>query len=161
MGKIQTPEDVFDLPIDMSATVASENFARAKEDVDMFSSSQESGGSGGGGNSHHASMPLVRALWAVFWKPFLGIGSLRLLADLCGFASPILLNAVINFMENRAEDVRWGYLYALGLFASTVSVALLNAHFNLLMAELTIKVKSALVTSVYRHTLATPAYVMR
>ena len=116
-GKIQSPDDVFDLPPDMSAAAASETFARA--DV--------------------PSTSLLAKLWSIYWSPFLTIGLLRLMADLAGFASPILLNAVINFMENRSEDVRWGYLYAFGLCLSTVGVALFNTHFNLQMTELTIK----------------------
>ena len=52
-------------------------------------------------------------------------------------------------------------MYAFGLCLSTVGVALFNTHFNLQMTELTIKIKSALITTIYRHTLSLPSYSMR
>ena len=138
-SQINSPDDVFDLPLEMSAPVVSEAFQRSKSRYEA----------------------VLRALWHIYWKPFLAVGTFKFLADICGFASPLLLNAVINFMEDRHADVRWGYLYAIGLCASTGSVALLSTHFNLYMTELTIKIRSALITAIYKHALTLPSYVMK
>jgi hypothetical protein len=36
----------------------------------------------------------------------LAIGILKFVADCAGFASPILLNLVVNFMEDKDADLR-------------------------------------------------------
>jgi len=41
---------------------------------------------------------------------FLFAGSLKLTADMLGFGGPLLLNALVSFIENQGEDVKWGYL---------------------------------------------------
>ena len=68
------------------------------------------------------------------------IGILKFIADSAGFLSPILLNWVVNFMEDKTTDIRLGYVYALGLATSTFAVAICNTHFNLLISELKLKV---------------------
>ena len=68
------------------------------------------------------------------------IGFLKFVADSSGFLSPILLNWVVLFMEDKSMDIRWGYVYALGLCGSTLVAALCNTHFNLLISELKLKV---------------------
>ena len=45
-------------------------------------------------------------------------------------------------------------MYAFGLAASSMTVAMCNVHFNLLMNELKLKVRAAVITAVYRHTLS-------
>lgn len=97
---------------------------------------------------------LLRALAKTFMAEFLAIGVLKFVADCAGFASPILLNLVVNFMEDRQADHRWGYTYAFGLAASSLTVAMCNVHFSLLMNELKLKVRAAVITTVYRHTLS-------
>jgi hypothetical protein len=44
---------------------------------------------------------LLRALSKTFLVEFLSIGVLKLVADCAGFASPILLNLVVTFMEDK------------------------------------------------------------
>ena len=57
-------------------------------------------------------------------------------------------------MENPSADRRWGYVYAMGLTLSTFAVSLCNAHFNLLINELKLKVRASLITSVYKHVIS-------
>ena len=85
--------------------------------------------------------PLLKMFVTLYWRPFMVVGLLRFLSDCFGFASPMLLNLMVKFVEDKQEDVRLGYLYAIGLLASTISVALCITHFNLLMCELNLKVK--------------------
>lgn len=134
MEKLKNPDDVFDVPPDLSAPLASEKFQQEQErtNVSFF----------------------LRALYNLYGREFFLIGILKFLADCAGFASPILLNLVVNFMEDKKADIRWGYFYAFGLAASTFVVAMTNTHFNLYMSELKLKVRAVLVTAVYRHTLA-------
>ncbi len=76
---------------------------------------------------------LIRALHRAFGFQFYSIGILKLLADLLGFAGPLLLNLLVSYMESKTEPVKNGYLYAGGLFLSTFLVAMLSTHFNYLM----------------------------
>lgn len=62
---------------------------------------------------------LLRALHACFWVQFYSIGLLRLMADVTAFAGPMLLNKMVQFIEDKSEDVKWGYIYAFGLVMST------------------------------------------
>ena len=83
---------------------------------------------------------VFRSLSKIYGKEFMLIGFLKFVADSSGFLSPILLNWVVLFMEDKSMDIRWGYVYALGLCGSTLVAALCNTHFNLLISELKLKV---------------------
>lgn len=81
---------------------------------------------------------LFKALHKVFWKEFYSVGVLRFIADLAGFAGPMLLNRyvsvvqfflndytvvncrLINFIEDKKENISWGYLYAAGLLSAAL-----------------------------------------
>jgi ATP-binding cassette subfamily C (CFTR/MRP) protein 10 len=55
---------------------------------------------------------LVRILYRCFGHEFLAIGVLKFGQECAGFAGPILLNLVVEFMENPTESVARGYVYA-------------------------------------------------
>lgn len=63
---------------------------------------------------------LLRTLHSCFWVQFYSIGMLRLIADISAFAGPMLLKELVGFIENKSEDMKWGYIYALGLVMSSV-----------------------------------------
>ena len=88
---------------------------------------------------------VLRSLGKLYGKEFMLIGILKFIADSSGFLSPILLNWVVQFMEDKSMDIRLGYLYALGLAGSAFTAALCNTHFNLLISELKLKVGIALI----------------
>ena len=56
--------------------------------------------------------------------------------------------------------MKWGYLFASGLAGTTLIAALCNAHFNLFMSELGLKVRAAVTAAVYRHTVRLTAAQM-
>ena len=131
--QIKTPEDVFDVPPDVSTVLNSEQFHEVYSDP--------------------RTKTILRALYKLHGKQFFLIGLLKFFADCAGFASPLLLNLVVKFMEEPKADIRWGYCYAMGLTISTFSVALFNAHFNLLINELKLKVRASIITSIYKHVI--------
>ena len=93
---------------------------------------------------------LLTLLYKCYGREFLLIGGLKFLADCSGFAGPILLNAVVTFMESPdSGPVISGYIYAALLALSAFVGSLCSCHFNLLITELGIKVRAALVTAVY------------
>ncbi len=69
---------------------------------------------------------LFTALHKSFGREFYSIGLLRLLADMSGFSGPILLGALLSTSDNSDETIDQQrdnykpYLYALGLFGSTL-----------------------------------------
>ena len=66
----------------------------------------------------------------------------------------MLLNCVVTFMETPdTVSMVSGYMYAALLALSAFAGSLCSCHFNLLMTELGIKVRAALVTAVYDKTV--------
>jgi len=53
----------------------------------------------------------------------------KLINDVCTFVGPFLLNRILNFVEQRTEDDRIGYLYAVGMVAASGCQALAMAHY--------------------------------
>ena len=152
-GKIGSADDVFDLPAKSSAPEVGEKFWTILSHFRHLTGAAQSSGAE---QATQQRSYLLRALSKQFLPEFLVIGILKFVADCAGFASPILLNLVVRFMEDKDADHRWGYAYAFGLAASSMTVAMCNVHFNLLMNELKLKVRAAVVMSVYRHTLSVP-----
>ena len=181
-GKLKTSEDLFDVPVSISAPIVSDKFQQAKEIILLQtlenntrtsattssfsinrarSNYQVLDGNISQESNETKKVPLLQIFARLYWRPFVLVGILRFLADCFGFASPMLLNLMVKFMEDKKEDVRLGYLYAAGLLGSTLSVALCVTHFNLLICELNLKVRASVITAIYRHTLSLPAYKLR
>ena len=144
-GRLQHPDDVFDLPEQLTPHSVSLQVRRQWESLEKQSPLHH----------HHDShqvprISLLRLLFNCYGREFFMIGSLKFLADCAGFAGPILLNCVVSFMEdNDSVSEASGYFYAVLLALSSFVGALCSCHFNLLMTELGLKVRSALVTAVY------------
>ena len=182
LGKLKTTEDLFDVPVAISAPIVSDKFQHTKAKVLLETLETDARTSSASslpfsinqrrsdyqvleGSEENVRtekrIPLLKIFSRMYWRPFLVVGLLRFLADCFGFASPMLLNLMVKFMEDKTEDVRLGYLYALGLLATTISVALCITHFNLLMCELNLKVRASMITALYRHTLSLPSYRLK
>ncbi|XP_053697505.1 ATP-binding cassette sub-family C member 10 [Sabethes cyaneus] len=109
---------------------------------------------------------LFKSLHKSFGWEFYLIGILRLLADLSGFAGPILLGGLLrsenhsngtiihsNDCDNcNAMDIR-PYYYALGLLISTLISCFAGVHFNWRMTLVCTKMRMSLVTAIYRKSL--------
>ncbi|XP_018013126.1 ATP-binding cassette sub-family C member 10 [Hyalella azteca] len=93
---------------------------------------------------------LLRCLHALFGREFYCIGLLKLLSDSCGFAGPLLLHELVSYVDSKNETLWIGVTYSLCLCLAALIGSLSNVHFNYSMARLNIKVRAAVVTSVYR-----------
>ena len=142
-GNLQQPDDVFDLPEDMTAHIVAGHIQKEAEQMAKLAPVTE----------EVPRISLVRLLYGCFGKQFFAIGLLKLLNDCAGFAGPLLLHAVVTFMETPGQPVGEGYMYALLLALSSLVAALASCHFNLCMAELGTKVRAAMTTSVYTKTV--------
>lgn len=134
--KLSNSEDLYDLPFSLNCGTISTKLDKALTgNVDevrrrrlselQYSASMSSQStpvspdvSFIGVKKHNVS--LFKALHKCFWVQFYSVGILKFIADCAGFASPMLLNLLISFIENKSEDIKWGYLYAFLLMSTTL-----------------------------------------
>ncbi|XP_076174317.1 ATP-binding cassette sub-family C member 10 isoform X2 [Ptiloglossa arizonensis] len=98
-------------------------------------------------------MTLFRLLHKCFGWEFYSVGILKFIADCTSFMGPILLNKFVGFVEYKNEAVTYGYLYASLIFISALIGAFCNAHFTFWMSLVGLKIRSTIVTLLYRKTL--------
>ncbi|NXR10010.1 MRP7 protein, partial [Semnornis frantzii] len=130
-GKLKQPQDVCILPRQLqAASVCDHSLHHAQKPVQLFS-----------------------VLHAAFGLRFYSLGLLKLAGSLLGFSGPLLLNLLVNFMESQQEPVSHGVLYALGLFAGSFLGALLRNQFNYEVNKVTLMVRAAIISAIYRKAL--------
>ncbi|XP_022081531.1 multidrug resistance-associated protein 7-like [Acanthaster planci] len=100
-----------------------------------------------------AQPTLLQALLKAFGVRFFSLGIVKFVCDMLTFAGPLLLNALVTFMENKKEPVRNGWLYALGLFLSSLIGSFMSIHYNYQIFKILIRMRAALVTTTYRKAL--------
>ncbi|NXT74733.1 MRP7 protein, partial [Zapornia atra] len=127
--KLSQPQDVYVLPRKLQADRVYSS-RRAQEAVRLFS-----------------------VLHAAFGLRFYSLGLLKLAGSLLGFSGPLLLNLLVNFMESRQEPLSHGILYAFGLFAGSFLGALLRNQFSYEVNKVTLMVRAAVISAVYRKAL--------
>ncbi|XP_030384434.1 multidrug resistance-associated protein 7 [Scaptodrosophila lebanonensis] len=128
-GKLRRIEDLFDLPDAL-------NINRLSEKLNLAISQSHS---------------LLRALHKSFGVEFYLIGVLRFVADVSGFAGPLLLGGLLS-QQPEGEEGR-AYYYAVGLFCSTLISALCSTHFDWRMAMINMKMRLGMVSVIYRKAL--------
>ncbi|XP_076628531.1 ATP-binding cassette sub-family C member 10 [Colletes latitarsis] len=98
-------------------------------------------------------MTLFHLLHKCFGWEFYSVGILKLINNCSSFMGPILLNKLVGFIEDRNEPISHGYLYAFLLFISAVIGAFCNTHFTFWMSIVGLKIRSTIVTLLYRKTV--------
>lgn len=106
-------------------------------------------------------LSLLKALHIRFGLEFYSIGLIKLVSDGAGFCGPILLNCLVSYIEDadaaadqsNPDSIWQGYAYVGGMFCAVFIGALANSHFNMKMAEVNLKIRAALITSIYRKTI--------
>jgi len=102
-ARLTGTEELFDLPAELSTRTVSRQFEQA---LNFYPPAERK-------NS------LLRSLHKCFGLQFYSIGILKLLADVAGFASPMLLSGLVTFIEDKEENIQLGLMYAGGLFLAT------------------------------------------
>ncbi|NXH91982.1 MRP7 protein, partial [Edolisoma coerulescens] len=128
--KLNHPQDVYVLPRQLQAARVCDRPRRAREAVRLLS-----------------------VLHAAFGLRFYTLGLLKLAGSLLDFSGPLLLNLLVNFMESRQEPLSHGVLYVLGLFAGSFLGALLRNQFSYEMNKMTLMVRAAVISAIYRKAL--------
>ena len=131
-GFLRDPDDLHDLPPELTT----------KEVASRFQS--------WAGKNYS----LLKTLHLCFGWEFYLIGILKLGSDILGFCGPLLLNELVQFVETSEVDSTDGYYYVGGLLLVTAGGALCNAHFNMGMVQVNLKIKAAVMTEIYRKVLA-------
>ena len=106
------------------------------------------------------SLSLLSALHRAFGIEYYLLGVLKLIADCLGFAGPILLNLLVSYMETKSEPEHNGYIYAAGLFLSTLLGALFSSQFDYNCKVVGFKIRTAVITTIYRKTLSVNSVAM-
>ncbi|XP_057325310.1 ATP-binding cassette sub-family C member 10 [Microplitis mediator] len=155
-GSLKHSDDLYDLP--ESATTASivynidkhiRKTPRLKRNIYVDIEQDEPERVDASSNN----ISLLKLLHQCFGWQFYAVGILKFIADCSGFVGPILLNKLVGFIEDKNEPLSYGYLYASAMFLSSVIGAFTTAHFTFWMSIVGLKIRSTIITLVYRKIL--------
>ncbi|OAD58395.1 Multidrug resistance-associated protein 7 [Eufriesea mexicana] len=99
---------------------------------------------------------LLNLLHKCFGWEFYSIGILKFITDSTTFMGPLLLNKLIGFIEDKNETILYGYLYASLIFISALIGAFCNTHFTFWVSIVGLKIRSTVITLLYRKILHSP-----
>uniref|UniRef100_T1JAN4 ABC-type xenobiotic transporter n=1 Tax=Strigamia maritima TaxID=126957 RepID=T1JAN4_STRMM len=100
-------------------------------------------------------VPLFEALIKCFGYQYFALGFLKFATDCTGFVAPVLLNKLLLFLETSGSYKQQAYYYAACLCLCTLLTTLLSSQFFFLIYRVALKVRAAVITTVYRKSLAT------
>ena len=153
--KLKTCDDLFDLPSEMNSFYLRTKMNSAMgvvpkpEDITVYGSTDVSI------LPKPEKITLLKALHKCFKFEFYSIGVLKLCSDVLNFGGPLLLNRLVTFIESKEEKLDTGLYCAFGLFLTTFFGALTNVHFNFFMTKVGLKLRGALIGTIYSKTLNT------
>lgn len=99
---------------------------------------------------------LLRAAHAAFGADFYAFAGLQLINDLLGFSGPVLLKLIVNYVQDFAAgtaSLARGYTILAALVLTYATTAVLSTQYNLRMARLQLRVRTALVAAIYAQVL--------
>lgn len=130
--QLKSINDLFALPESMSFSRITERF---QQNIDR-------------------SRTLFHALHKSFGKEFYLIGLLRLISDSSGFVAPLLLGGLLRSeFDSTTRFKSDALLYAGGLFLAAILASYCGVHFNWRISLVTIKMRIAMVSAIYRKSL--------
>nr|CAB3219632.1 multidrug resistance-associated protein 7-like [Phallusia mammillata] len=143
--QLNREDAVYSLPADLNTQQICHSFTQT---VDELSTKQLI-------ENQNTSTPpriLLKSLHSKFGRWYYTLGLLKFLSDSLGFAGPLLLNRLVNFVDSN-EPLANGCYYAAGLFLSTLIGSMLATHFDFQVNKVATAFKSCLIASVYNKTL--------
>ncbi|KAK7469760.1 hypothetical protein BaRGS_00036242 [Batillaria attramentaria] len=97
---------------------------------------------------------LLWVLFRVFYPELFFAHLMRLIADVLQFANPILLSALISYIDNKGENHPWqGWMLVLGFFVVTFFYSMFFNQNSYRSYNIAMKIKTALVAAVFRKSL--------
>lgn len=117
-GKLETAEDLFHLPPSLSTKEIAVLIQRILKSVNKSVCGNDSCHDVGEKQSILKKHLLLKALHQGFGARYYSIGILKFLGDCLGFAGPLLLHALVSFMENEnvCGCIQFIYIINLNLF---------------------------------------------
>ncbi|XP_054002835.1 ATP-binding cassette sub-family C member 10 [Hylaeus anthracinus] len=155
-GLLNNSDDLFDLPEYISTNTISQKIDKHLQNVPRnVNDRRENNGLTleTDVETIRNKMTLFRLLHKCFGWEFYSVGILKFITDCTSFMGPILLNKLVGFIEDKDESVSYGYLYASLIFISALIGAFCNAHFTFWMSIVGLKIRSAVITLLYKKTL--------
>uniref|UniRef100_A0A4W5PKP4 ATP-binding cassette sub-family B member 6 n=1 Tax=Hucho hucho TaxID=62062 RepID=A0A4W5PKP4_9TELE len=120
-GELERPCDVYLLPRRLRTSAVRRHFLRCWEDL----------------------------LHKAFGLRYYLLGVLKLAGNMLGFAGPLLLSSLVNYMEEEGAPVSRGAWCATGLFFSTLFSALIRNLFVFEVSKVSLSARAALVSAIY------------
>ncbi|KAI4882036.1 hypothetical protein NFI96_012507 [Prochilodus magdalenae] len=102
---------------------------------------------------NHHEAKLLWVLHKAFGARYYFLGVLKLLASLLTFAGPLLLSALVGFMETEGAPLSRGVWCAVGLFSSTFLAAFLRNVFTFEVSKVALEARAAVVSTIYTKAL--------
>lgn len=135
-GHIHEPDDLHDLPISLRPEEVVRGLYRKIDATGLLPS-------------------LLVLFHRCVGRQYYSIGLLKFLADVLSFASPVLLNRLVMFLEEgQGRNPTWsGYAYASGLALACLVGAFLSTHYSYLVLRVGLKVRAIVVALVYQKIL--------
>lgn len=157
-GLLNHSDDLFDLPEYISTNTISQKINKHLQNMagdTMESNTMENSESTLETHVHIITnkLTLFKLLHKCFGWEFYSVGILKFIADSTSFMGPLLLNKLIGFIEDKNEPIMYGYLYASLIFVSALIGAFCNTHFTFWMSVVGLKIRSTVVTLLYRKIL--------
>uniref|UniRef100_A0A4W4GHG7 ATP-binding cassette, sub-family C (CFTR/MRP), member 10 n=1 Tax=Electrophorus electricus TaxID=8005 RepID=A0A4W4GHG7_ELEEL len=145
-GELERPSDVFQLPCRLQTGAVTRRFRQCWAQCL-------------GGRAPRTPEPCEERqqhqvkLWWVLHKAFglryCLLGVLKLLASLMAFVAPLLLSALVGFMETEGAPLSTGVWCTMGLFSSTFMAAFLRNIFTYEVSKVALEARAAVVSTIY------------
>lgn len=98
----------------------------------------------------------INILWP-FFRTFkyelLYAATYKLISILSGFAQPLILDLILQYIRTQ-DPITWkGYFFAFGMFASSAVESILNNQYEISINEVAMKLKAAMTVTIYKKSL--------
>ncbi|RAL41406.1 hypothetical protein DM860_010200 [Cuscuta australis] len=103
-------------------------------------------------NDSHPS--LFKAICSAYGWSYIYLGLLKVVNDCLGFASPLLLNRLIQYLQ-RGSTHYDGYVLAVSMGLTSVLKSFLDTQYSFRLSKLKLKLRSSIMTLIYRKCLCT------
>ena len=103
--KLKVAEDLFCLPASLSTKHIAESFQRIFQKMHKSLGRNDDRICGSDEKNNAMKHLLLKALHKAFGVRYYSIGILKFLGDCLGFAGPLLLHALVSFMENKQVNI--------------------------------------------------------
>ncbi|XP_038567664.1 multidrug resistance-associated protein 7 isoform X1 [Micropterus salmoides] len=166
-GELDRPADVYHLPRKLRTSVVCRYFhqcweacrrgAAVSNGQDQWPRPVSRNLMSGTWSSHYQEEPLelegdvglLRVLHKAFGLWYYILGVLKVVVNMLGFAGPLLLSSLVNFMEDEGAPASTGAWIALGLFATALLSSILRNIFVFEVSKVALSARATLVSAIY------------